>query len=69
MTYAYLVDGRTSEQVEELDEILNNPGMSDEERAARRNMRQMRKVGAEWAQPSGPKPKPLRPRQRPPEAT
>ena len=66
MTYAYLCEGRSSEQVEELNEILENPLMSDEERAARKNARQMRQVGTEWAQM--PKPKPLRPRQRPPEA-
>ena len=67
MTYAYLADGRTTEQIAELDETLENPLMSDEEKAARRNARQMQKVGTEWAQPQGPKPKPLRPRQRPPE--
>ena len=67
MTYAYLANGRDQDQLAELDEILTNPSMTDEERAARKNSRQMKQVGTEWAQLPTP-PKPLRPRQRPPEA-
>lgn len=65
MTYAFLIDGRTSDQIKELDEILENPAMTDEEKANRANARQYQKVGADWARLDGPKPKPLRPRQRP----
>jgi hypothetical protein len=68
VTYAFLCEGRSQEQIEELNEILENPAMSEEERAARKTARQMKQAGTEWAQLSGPKPKPLRPRQRPPEA-